>query len=95
MYIFYNLSGKVIHDIREIRVPSNSYTCLSCQVVISSSGLTPDYQWTRLGYYSLLGELDSRPTYVQTGTSSPNYLYYLGWLGVWYVNDNLGENMVL
>jgi len=25
--------------------------------------------------------------------SAENYLYYLNWLGVWYVNDNPLENM--
>jgi len=64
------------------------------QVLISSSGATVDYQWTRLGYYNYYGELDGRPTYKQWNAgNNENYLYYLEWLGVWYVNENLGENM--
>merc|ERR1719244_276455 len=66
-----------------------------CQTVfISSSGLTPQFQWTRLGTYQYIGPSpDGRPTYQQINVDSPNYLYYLDWLGDWYVNDNLLENM--
>lgn len=63
------------------------------QVLVSSTGGTVDYQWTRLGYYIQNGELNGRPTYKQIDVSHPNYLYYLEWLGVWYANENLGENM--
>jgi len=64
-----------------------------CEVVtISSTGDAPDYQWTRFGtyrYYDTSG--DGRPMYKQEPKG--NYLYYLDWLGVWYVNDNPLENM--
>ena len=33
------------------------------QVLISSSGLTPDYQWTRLGHYSYIGDLEGKASY--------------------------------
>jgi len=61
-------------------------------VTISSSGDTPDYQWTRLGTYNYYDNSDDgRPMYRQD--NNDNYLYYLDWLGVWYVNDNPLENM--
>jgi len=61
-------------------------------ITISSSGDTPDYQWTRLGtYYYYDNSDDGRPMYRQD--NNDNYLYYLDWLGVWYVNDNPLQNM--
>eukprot|EP00091_Calanus_sinicus_P002290 TRINITY_DN1230_c0_g1_i4.p1 TRINITY_DN1230_c0_g1~~TRINITY_DN1230_c0_g1_i4.p1 ORF type:complete len:205 (-),score=58.52 TRINITY_DN1230_c0_g1_i4:315-884(-) len=54
-------------------------------VTISSSGNAHDYQWTRLGTFRQFGTSDDgRPIYRQD-PSSQNYLYYLDWLGVWYV----------
>lgn len=75
------------------RVCEDNNTCCT-QVSISSSGLTPDFQWTRLGSYVLQGTSpDGRPYYEQINVNNPNYLYYLEWLGVWYVNDELLVNM--
>jgi len=68
-------------------------TC--CETVsITSSGDTPDYQWTRLGTFYLYDNSgDGRPMYRQEPGQQQNYLYYLDWLGVWYVNDNPLQNM--
>jgi len=64
------------------------------QVKISSSGLTPDFQWTRLGSYVYQGNSpDGRPYYQQINVKDDNWIYYLDWLGVWYVNDDLLVNM--
>lgn len=63
------------------------------QVSITSLGPTNDYQWTRLGRYAYGGEQDSRPYFKQLDVGTPNYLYYLEWLGVWYVGEDLGANM--
>jgi len=61
-------------------------------ITISSSGDTPQYQWTRLGTFRYYANSDDgRPMYRQD--SGDNYLYYLEWLGVWYVNDIPQENM--
>merc|ERR1739838_922564 len=63
-------------------------------VTITSSGDTPQYQWTRLGTFHLYSTSDDgRPMYKQDPGSQQNYLYYLEWLGVWYVNDIPLENM--
>ena len=37
----------------------------------------------RLGRYAYGGEQDSRPYFKQLDVGTPNYLYYLEWLGVW------------
>ena len=37
----------------------------------------------RLGRYSYGGEQDSHPYFKQLDVGTPNYLYYLEWLGVW------------
>jgi len=64
-----------------------------CQaLVISTTGDANDYQWTRFGRYTYHDASDDgRPIYRQD--NEDNYLYYLDWLGVWYVNDNPMENM--
>jgi len=63
------------------------------RVTITSTGDTPQYQWTRLGTFHLYDmSPDGRPMYKQNDGDG-NYLYYLEWLGVWYVNDNPLENM--
>jgi len=63
-------------------------------VSITSIGPTNDYQWTRLGRYSYGGELEAgKPYFIQQDVGTPNYLYYLEWLGVWYVGEELGANM--
>merc|ERR1719232_414049 len=47
---------------------------------------------SRLGtYFYYDNSEDGRPMYRQD--NKDNYLYYLNWLGVWYVNDNPLENM--
>ena len=62
-------------------------------VTVASQGDTGDYQWTRLGVFSLMDQSpDGRPVYRKDG-SSPQYLYYLEWLGVWYVGDQPLVNM--
>ena len=65
-----------------------------CETVkISSTGDAPDYQWTRFGTFRHYANSDDgRPMYRQDPAAA-NYLYYLEWLGVWYVNDNPLENM--
>ena len=37
----------------------------------------------RLGRYAYGGEQDSHPYFKQLDVGTPNYLYYLEWLGVW------------
>ena len=62
-------------------------------VTVASSGDTVDYQWTRLGVFTLVDiSPDGRPVYMKSG-SSPQFLYYLEWLGVWYVGDDPLVNM--
>ena len=64
-------------------------------VSVASQGDSQDYQWTRLGVFSLLQDLqspDGRPVYRKAG-SSPQFLYYLDQLGVWYVGDQPLVNM--
>jgi len=64
-----------------------------CQVVtIASSGDTVDYQWNRLGVFSFqYSSPDGRPVYYMS--KHDQWLYYVDWLGVWYVNDTPLENM--
>merc|ERR1712008_310897 len=65
--------------------------CCSQGAVVSSGG-SQEYQWTRLGHYTLLGSQEGRSYYGQVEGGS-NYLYYLSSIGVWYVNDGLMVNM--
>ena len=37
----------------------------------------------RMGRYSYGGEQDNRPYFKQQDVDTPNYLYYLEWLGLW------------
>lgn len=86
--------------------PQSDASCISgpriCQeepgsccnrVSISSSGLAQDYQGTRLGHFSYIGQLEGKASYRQDSPSQDNYLYYLDWLEVWYVGDEYGANM--
>jgi len=63
------------------------------QVSITSLGPAANYQWNTMGRYSYGGEQDNRPYFIQQDVDTPNYLYYLEWLGLWYVGDTLGANM--
>ena len=74
---------------------TSSYSDCCPTVTVASQGEAGDYQWTRLGVFSLMADLqspDGRPVYMKPG-SFPQYLYYLEWLGVWYVGDQPLVNM--
>ena len=79
-------------ECQDTTTTTSSSGCCST-VTVASDGDTVDYQWTRLGVFSQVDvSPDGRPVYKKEG-SSPQYLYYLEWLGVWYVNDNPLVNM--
>ena len=62
-------------------------------IVLASDGIAPERQGAYLGQYSLSGEHNSSPYYVQTNTlsdSPPVYLYRAD-DNKWYVSDVLGK----
>jgi len=65
-----------------------------CDLVLVNSTNTEilDYQRTRLGYFTRHGQMGGRPTYRQLEKGQKNYLYYQGFMGVWFVGEILGAN---
>merc|ERR1712058_89421 len=72
--------------------PTPSDGCCDHVLVNSTNTEILDYQSTRLGHFTRHGQMGGRPTYRQNDKGQNNYLYYQGFLGVWFVGEILGAN---